>query len=173
MDVSYPMYQAIGHHRYERISPVDERRNARRPTTSPIDDPMGVPPEVSPVSIPLAVLPPGFITPTTQTQVPLHIPVSSTPMVVPGAVTADVHADTDSQMIVDHTAPVVSRRRRRSARFRYRAVPAVMDTGPWHYLPPPPQLVRSVVLAGWCARRSPLCSHPINLLLDQYPRLLS
>jgi len=139
--MSYPRYQVVGHHPSLELQiddpPFHRRRRARRP----INDPMEVTPEVSPISIPLAVLPPAFITPT---QVPLHIPVS-TPMVVPGAAPAALGTGGTSAPAVihsqiDHTTPEVPRRRRRSDRFRHRAAPAVMDTGPWYSTP---RLVRS------------------------------
>jgi len=108
-------------------------RNARRS----INDPTEVDPEVPPpVSIPLAVLPPFFITPT---QVPQNMP-AFTPMVVPGTApaapaalgTGGTGAAAVIHLQIGNTAPEVPRHPRL---FQRHAAPAVMDTGPW-YSPP-------------------------------------
>jgi hypothetical protein len=149
--MSYPRCQVVGHHPSLPVPelqmdepPSHRQRNARHPIT----DPMEVTPEVSPVSVPLTVLPPIFVTPPpSQVRAP-------TPRVVPGALPAVPGAlgtgGTGAAAVIHTqigvTAPEVPRR---SRQFQRHAVPAVMDAGPWYS---PPRLVRN---SCWLARVYP------------------
>jgi hypothetical protein len=144
--MSYPKCQVVGHHPSRPAPELQINEPRRRNAGRSITDPMEVIPEVHPVSVPLAVLPPVFTTPPSGGALQ-HFPVS-TPMVVPGAApaapaaleagvtgaAADIHWHSQRGVM----APEAPRRFRQ---YQRHAVPVAMDsTGPWYS---PPQLVRN------------------------------
>jgi hypothetical protein len=139
--MSYPRCQVVGHCPSRPVPElqIDELPFHRPRNVRSINDPVEVTPDVSPVSVPLAVLPPAFITPT-QTPIPMLVStlVPGAAPVAPAALgTRGTNGAAVIHSQISDTAPEVPRR---SVRFQRHPAPAVMDTGPWYS---PPQLVRN------------------------------